>query len=89
MYLQNISVNGMNYVKERSKIKMEVDARGLSCPIPVIHTEKTIKSNPEKEISVLLDDETAKENVSRLAVKRGYKVDVKKERDGYRLILSP
>ncbi len=44
-----------------------VDARGLSCPQPVLLTMDEIKSGSEKEIVVLVDTETSKENVIRAA----------------------
>jgi len=43
--------------------RKEVDARGLSCPEPVIRTKQAIESIEQGEIEVLLDEEVAKENV--------------------------
>ena len=43
-----------------------VDARGFSCPVPVIKTKEAIEALPSGEIIVLVDEEVAKENVSRL-----------------------
>jgi len=70
---------------------IEVDARGFSCPIPVVKTKKAIKENPKAMITVLVDDTTAKENVSRLAKSEGYSVKIEESRDGFclRLSLSP
>lgn len=53
---------------------MVVDARGLSCPQPVLMTKNALKKNDN--IEVLVDNETAKENVSRYAVNNGYKAVV-------------
>lgn len=49
-----------------------IDARGLSCPQPVILTRGKIKELSGGEIIVLVDNETAKENVIRAAEKRGW-----------------
>ena len=68
---------------------IEVDARGLSCPIPVVRTKKAINENPTAMITVLVDDTTAKENVSRLAKSEGYSVEIEEVDDGFRLQLSP
>ena len=68
---------------------IEVDARGLSCPIPVVRTKKAINENPTAMITVLVDDTTAKENVSRLAKSEGYSVKIEEIRDGFCLRLSP
>ncbi len=68
---------------------IEVDARGFSCPIPVVRTKKAINENPAVMITVLVDDTTAKENVSRLAKSEGYSVKIEEIRDGFCLRLSP
>ena len=68
---------------------IEVDARGLSCPIPVVKTKKAMESEPEDEIVVLVDEMTQVENISRLARSRGYSVAVEESGDGYRLTLTP
>ena len=68
---------------------IEVDARGFSCPIPVVRTKKAINENPTAMITVLVDDTTAKENVSRLAKSEGYSVKIEEIRDGFCLRLSP
>ena len=68
---------------------IEVDARGFSCPIPVIRTKKAMDENPDKQVSVLVETVVSKENVSRLAESRGYSVKVEEIDDGYRLQLNP
>ena len=50
-----------------------IDARGLSCPEPVIRTKNALVSG-EKAYTVMVDNVTAKENVSRFALHQGYKV---------------
>ena len=45
-----------------------VDARGLACPLPVIEAKKALKELPEGEtLRVLVDNETAVQNLTRLA----------------------
>ena len=51
-----------------------VDARGLSCPQPVLMTLDEIKRGAADEIIVLVDNEASKENVSRAAMSRGWTV---------------
>lgn len=68
---------------------VEVDVRGFSCPIPVVRTKKAMEQNPGQPLAVLTDNETSKENVSRLAESRGYAVQIEKVAGGYRLLLSP
>ncbi|MBP1582156.1 MAG: sulfurtransferase TusA family protein [Oscillospiraceae bacterium] len=57
-----------------------VDARGLSCPQPVLMTKDALASK-ENAYEVLVDNSTAKENVTRFATNNGYKVSVA-EKDG-------
>lgn len=68
---------------------LEVDARGFSCPIPVVRTKEAIDKNPKEPLAVLVDNEVSKENVSRLAKIRGYSVGIENVEDGFRLRLSP
>lgn len=57
-----------------------IDARGLSCPEPVILTRQALMSG-EAAYEVLVDNNTSKENVTRYAEHQGYKVSVT-EADG-------
>ncbi len=60
-----------------------VDARGLSCPQPVLMTVNAVKSGESDEITILVDNETAKENVCRAATGKGWTVaDIRDEADG-------
>ncbi len=59
----------------------KVDARGLSCPQPVLLTLSKLKSMGSGEIEVLVDNETSKENVSRAATAQGWTVSQIKEDD--------
>ena len=68
---------------------IEVDARGFSCPIPVVKTKKAIEDNPNLPITVLVESDVSKENVTRLAQGRGYSVDTITVEDGFKLNLSP
>ena len=57
-----------------------VDARGLSCPEPVIQTKNAMASK-EAEYEVLVDNVVAKENVSRFVMHQGYQVNVEEQGD--------
>ncbi|MFH2065368.1 MAG: sulfurtransferase TusA family protein [Pseudomonadota bacterium] len=66
-----------------------VDARGLSCPQPVIMTLDEIKKGNEKAIIVLVDTDTSKENVMRAAESQGCRInDVASEGEGYRISIT-
>jgi tRNA 2-thiouridine synthesizing protein A len=68
---------------------IEVDARGYSCPIPVVKTRQAMDGNPGTQLSVLVSEAVAKENVSRLAQSNGYAVNTEKVDEGYKLTLTP
>ena len=62
----------------------KIDARGLSCPEPVNMTKNAMASR-EAAYEVLVDNVTAKENVSRFAVHQGYQVQVKEQGEDFLL----
>ena len=66
----------------------KIDARGLSCPQPVIMTNKKMKEIGRGAFEVLVDTETAKENITRLAQQSGWQLDVNEESGNVRLVLK-
>ena len=48
-------------------MKIEVDARGLNCPMPVINTKKELDKIEEGLVIATVDNEIAKENILKLA----------------------
>jgi tRNA 2-thiouridine synthesizing protein A len=66
-----------------------VDARGLSCPQPVLMTMEKIKKVKKGEVAILVDTDTSKENVSRAAMSQGWKVKgVKPDGTGYKITIA-
>ena len=63
-----------------------VDARGLSCPEPVIMTRKALSSG-EQSYEVLVDNPASRENVTRYAEHQGYSVSVTEQDGEYTLSL--
>ena len=57
-----------------------LDARGLSCPEPVIMIRKAMMSK-ESIYEMIVDNPTSKENVMRYAEHQGYQVSID-EKDG-------
>ncbi len=62
----------------------ELDVRGLSCPMPLMHTKKALENAPA-EILVHADSGTAKANVVALLADEGYDVTVDETGDEYRI----
>ena len=68
---------------------VEVDVRGLSCPIPVVRTKKAMEQHPGETLAVLVETGTSRENVSRLGKSQGYSVKIEEVSGEYRLTLTP
>ena len=64
-----------------------VDARGLSCPQPVILARKAIQAG-KFPIEVLAETVTSRENVRRAAEKLGCTVQVEEMGDEFKLTLT-
>ncbi len=64
---------------------MVVDARGLSCPQPVLKTKEALESINEGIVEVLVDNPASKENVKRFAEKMGCNVEIKEEENFFRV----
>ena len=65
-----------------------VDARGLSCPMPVVMVQKEIKKNAPNTLEVLVDNPCSVENVTRFARSSGYQVTLEKDGLDFKLTLS-
>ena len=54
----------------------QIDARGLSCPEPVLLMHTALQNSPS-EVSILADCEASKENISRAAKKQNYTATIR------------
>ncbi len=63
-----------------------IDARGLSCPEPVVLTKKALDIH--SEFAVLVDNETAKENVQRICDKFKASTNINATDDGWKISVS-
>lgn len=52
--------------------RFELDARGLECPKPLLRTKQTISGEQFDELTVLVSNVPARENVSRFLKKSGF-----------------
>jgi tRNA 2-thiouridine synthesizing protein A len=64
-----------------------VDARGRSCPEPVVLTRKALEKYPSG-VQVLLDNATSRDNVKRFAESRNYKVAVRSQGEDFVLSIT-
>ncbi len=66
-----------------------IDARGLSCPQPVLMTLNEIKKSPEGPIVVLVDSDASKENVVRSAQGKNWSANIEDAgAEGFRITLT-
>lgn len=64
-------------------MRVVVDARGLSCPQPVVLTKKALEGTDINEVQTIVDNLTALENVSRLVKTLNLESIVDKKEDEY------
>lgn len=65
-----------------------IDARGLQCPQPVILTKKALEEIEAGEIVTIVDNLTAKENVSRLASNLSYEHGIEEKEGCYYITIK-
>lgn len=68
---------------------IELDYHQHQCPYPVVETRKQLLANPDQTLEVLVGDQTAKENITRLAGKLGYQTRWESAGVNYKLTLTP
>lgn len=65
-----------------------IDARGRSCPEPVIMTKTAIDKNPKDNFQVLVDTHVAVENITRFAASKGYTINVENSNEEFKINLK-
>lgn len=65
----------------------EVDARGLSCPEPLMLTAEAIKSD-NSPVKVLVTEPHQKTNVEKFAKDHGKKTTVEEIEDGFAVVID-
>ncbi|MDI3533949.1 MAG: hypothetical protein PWQ82_314 [Thermosediminibacterales bacterium] len=61
----------------------QIDARGLSCPQPVIITKKALEEIKSGRITTIVDNEVARDNVTKLAKSLDCRVDIHEQNGEY------
>jgi tRNA 2-thiouridine synthesizing protein A len=66
----------------------KIDARGLSCPQPVLMALSKMRDMETGELEVIVDNQVSLENVSRAAANAGWQVaEIKDEAEDFHLHL--
>lgn len=64
-----------------------IDARGLSCPMPVILVQNEVKKNAPQALEVVVDNRVAVENIKRFALLQHYETEVREAGGEFTLTL--
>ena len=62
-----------------------IDARGLDCPAPVLQAKNMIENEKPNIIKVIVDNEAARQNVSRFLESQNFDVSVEQEGEDFRI----
>ena len=65
-----------------------IDARGLSCPMPVLMVQREVKKNQPSSLEVFVDNMTAVGNITRFASSQHYAVKVDESDGDYKMTLT-
>ncbi|MFH1114735.1 MAG: sulfurtransferase TusA family protein [Pseudomonadota bacterium] len=66
-----------------------VDARGLSCPQPVLMTLQKIKELSTGQVEIIVDNEVSRENVIRAATNAGWQpAEEREENEEFHLVFK-
>lgn len=61
----------------------DIDARGLSCPAPVLLTKSAIEEEKADRVRITVDNKAARENVSLFLESKNYRFSVEEKSDNF------
>ena len=61
----------------------EIDARGLSCPAPVLQTKTVLQEDNPTDICIVVDNPAAQQNVQRFLESQRYQTELEQNGDDY------
>jgi len=61
----------------------EIDARGLACPAPVLHTKATLQEDKPAAVKVIVDNGASQQNVQRFLESQGFQTTLKQQGADY------
>ncbi len=64
----------------------EIDARGLACPAPVLHTRAVLQEEKPGSVCVIVDNAASRENVQRFLTSQGFATRLEQNGTVYRVI---
>lgn len=66
-----------------------LDCRGQVCPYPVVEARKLLLAEPGIPVQILVGDDIARDNITRLATSQGYHITTESTSGGFSLQLTP
>lgn len=66
----------------------EIDARGLSCPQPVLETKKALEEMETGTLKVIVDNPVSYINVTRFAKSMGCQVETDEKDDEFHITIT-
>lgn len=66
-------------------MKNELDCRGMNCPAPVLHVRDALVRETPDSVTVLVDNEAARQNVSRFLEHQHYQVSSEPQGNDFRV----
>lgn len=63
-----------------------IDCKGLACPAPVLTAKEAIEKEGLNELTVIVDNEAARENVSRFLESQNFEASAKEVGDGFQIV---
>lgn len=67
---------------------IEVDARGLSCPEPLMLADQAMKKHPGEPVRVLVTEAHARTNVEKFGRSKGRTVETKEVGQEYEIVIK-
>ncbi|MDD2898566.1 MAG: sulfurtransferase-like selenium metabolism protein YedF [Desulfuromonadaceae bacterium] len=64
----------------------EIDCRGMNCPAPVLHVRDTLEKEALIDVTVIVDNEAARQNVSRFLEHQNYLVRSETFGDDFKVV---
>ena len=61
----------------------EIDARGLACPVPVLHTKATLQEDKPAAVKVIVDNGASQQNVQRFLESQGFQTTLQQQGADY------
>jgi tRNA 2-thiouridine synthesizing protein A len=67
--------------------RLTVDARGFSCPMPVLQAKRALETIDAGWVEIIVDEPASVENIARLVAHMGYSQECEPDGDNWRITI--